>query len=355
MKIFLDKLSVGVGQRKFKVRVHDDALTGAEPGFEAVRVLTNKNTDLTGAATNTLHEYSDATLCDVDSVRHVYRSAANEDNDFKMPITQHQDFVQFHDYDFALTKEVSGTLSLELDKFKLFDRFQDFPNVLISYDSSKFGDINITAGMSEAEIYAELEKVFGTANDEGHDHATIDPSFINKEFKILHPNIAVAANADSLPFSYVLESNHAENQVVGSNGYVNVNPFRTKNHLKNDYNMFVDSSDQLVAWRRYTGIGRTGDEIWISYRVDHANSTTNEALTEQYETVEFLEGIAKYKGSSTGHKSNIYSIRIHNSGLNQEGEIYTELRNVFEKSLFTMMTKIAPMHTQLWKIEYIDE
>lgn len=350
MKIFLDKLSVGPGQRKFKVQIQNEELSATALGFEEVSVLTNKNIDTTGESTNNLHNYNNNTLYDVDSVNHFYYTGANEDNSFRMPITRHRDMVQFDDFDFALTNEASGTLELALDQFAFFDRYSDIPNSVISYDPSiiQSDPIDIQPESTEEEIFEELSKIFGTVNEAGD-----DKNFVGNEYTKINPSISIARTQESLPYSYILESDLTSGQIKGDGGFVNVNPFKTKNHLKNDYNVYIDG-DEFVAWRRYRAIGRNGDNLWLSYNVDQSNSSTNEYLTRNFQTIEHLEGISKFKGESTGHKSNIYSIRVHNSGLNLEGEIYEQLRNIFEKSLFNLMTKIAPAYTQLWKIEYID-
>lgn len=354
MKIFLDKISIGPGQRKFKLKVQKEDLTTGAVGFDEVSVMTNRNLEDLGVDSSELYQYNNNTLYDIDSVNTSYFSGDNEDSSFRLPLIRQKDFVQFNEFDFTLTNEPSGTLALPLDKFALFDRYQDIPNSVIKYNDARFGDVNITSGMSDDEIYAELEKVFGDANELGSDHPTIDPAFIGEEYVKINSGISIARQETTLPYSYVMESDLTEAQNIGDNGFVSVNPFKTKNHLKNDYNVYIDA-DEFVAWRRYNRIGRISDNLWLSYKVDQSDNSTNEYLTRDFETVEHIEGVSKYKGESDGHKSSIYSIRIHNSGLNQTGEIYTELRNIFEKSLFNLMTKIAPVHTQLWKIEYVDQ
>ncbi len=342
MKIFLEKLSIGTGQSKMKVKLVTDDLTALEPDFTDVSIVT------TEAAKNTTD--SDNALYDVDSIKHGYRSGINEDNSFKLPIMRQQDISQFNDYDFSLSQEVSGTISVAFDKMKFFDRYDPLNNTLISYDGTKFGDVNIIPGMSEAEIFEQLENIFGSAVSDG-----ADKTFIGKEFVELHPNITISQNAETLPFSYIMETDLTKMQNVAPYGQVDINLFKTKNHLKNDYNVFVDSSDRLIAWRRYKAIDSNFENIWMSYTVDFGDSTTNEYLTRNYETVEHIDGFVKYKSEDSLHKSNIYSIRIYNSGLNAEGQLYEEIRNIFEKAIFNLMTKITPAHCQLWKIEYIDE
>jgi hypothetical protein len=345
MKLFVEKMVIGDGLNRFKAHAVNDAMTTIEPDYTDVKVFTTRNPEGSDSPRDTNN-----TLYDVDSVEMSYFSAPNEDNSFRVPPIRHQDIMQFNEYGFAVTEEVSGQLSLPLDKFKFTDRYTDMNNVLISYDGTNFGDVNITDGMSESEIVNELMKVFGSANPTG-----ADADFIDKMITELHPSISVSAEAGSLPFSYVLETDLTRMQNVEPYGSLEINLFKTKNHLKNDSNVYIDDSDRLVAWRRYKSIGTNYENIWMSYCVDFADATTNEHLTAGYETVEHVSGFSKYKSEDSLHKSNIYSIRIHNSGLSAEGAIYEEIRNIFEKAVFNLMTKIAPAHCQLWKIEYIDE
>lgn len=342
MKIFLEKISIGTGQSKMKVKLVNNDLTSTEPDFTDVAIVTTNNSEDTTNTNNSLY--------DVDSVKHGYYSGINEDQSFKLPIIRHQDISQFNDYDFSLSKEVSGTISVDFDNTKFFNRYDPLNNTAISYDGTNFSNVNITPGMTEEEIRLELENVFGSANSTG-----ADLTFVGKEFSELHPNIVIAQNAGTLPFSYVMETDLTKMQNVAPYGHVDINLFKTKNHLKNDYNIYVDSSDRLIAWRRYKSIDSNFENIWMSYTVDFGDSSTNEYLTRNYETVEHIDGFVKYKSEDSLHKSNIYSIRIYNSGLNAEGQLFEEIRNIFEKAVFNMMTKITPAHCQLWKIEYIDE
>jgi len=346
MKLFIEKIVIGDGLKKFKAHAVNEALTGVESDYDDVIVFAVRNPtgDTTSRDTNN-------TLYDVDSIQMNYFSGVGEDNSFQVPPIRHKDIAQFNDFDFSLSTETSGRLSLDLDKFTFTDRYDDFNNVLISYDGTDFGSVAITPGMSEAEILEELMKVFGPATPAGGEGT----DFIGKTFSELHPLISISAEAGSLPFSYVLETDLTRMQNVEPYGSLEINLFKTKNHLKNDYNVYIDDQDRLIAFRRYKAIGHNYENIWLSYTVDQADQSVNEYRTRNYETVEHIDGLAKYKDDSSLHKSSVYSIRIFNSGLNAEGEIYTEIRNIFEKAVFNLMTKIAPAHCQLWKIEYIDE
>lgn len=345
MKLFLEKIVIGNGLNRFKAHAVNEALTGLDANFNDVVIFAARNPRGSESLRSTNN-----TLYDVDSIRMEYFTGLNESNDFKTPPIRHQDIMQYSGYGFTLSQEVSGQLALPLDQFKFTNRYTDFNNVLISYDGTNFGSVSITDGMSESQILEELMKVFGSANATG-----TDADFINKTITELHPTISIAQESESLPFSYILETDITRMQNVEPYGTIEINLFKTKNHLKNDGNIFIDDQDRVVAWRRYRSIGTNFENIWLSYNVDFGSSATNEYLTRGYETVEHVNGFVKFKSEDNLHKSNIYSIRIKNSGLSTDGTIYEEIRNIFEKAVFNLMTKIAPAHCQLWKIEYIDE
>ena len=80
---------------------------------------------------------------------------------------------------------------------------------------------------------------------------------------------------------------------------------------------------------------------------------------QEFELVERIGGLYKYRPIE-GHKSNIYSIRIFNSGLNEDmnntpeqKEVQNKLKEIINETVRTVVKKIAPSSTQLWKIEWI--
>lgn len=143
------------------------------------------------------------------------------------------------------------------------------------------------------------------------------------------------------------------------------NPFILKNMYDYDWQTRIDQPRELlVGIRDYAKIGKTQDTIWLSYKYH----TLSASIITDYELVERVKGLYKFRPIE-GHKSNVYSIRINNSGLNETiadmsnpdtgalsgyttSGIVIELKEIIKKSVHEAVKKIAPSHTQLWKIEY---
>ena len=133
------------------------------------------------------------------------------------------------------------------------------------------------------------------------------------------------------------------------------NPFKLKNMYNYNWNTeYFRPRLELTGARDYLKVGNTQETLWLSYRYYREDLTR----VQEFELVERVGGLYKYRGFE-GHKSNIYSIRINNSGLNEDLnnsseqlEIQTNLREIIEDTVRNVVKKIAPASTQLWKIEW---
>jgi len=73
-----------------------------------------------------------------------------------------------------------------------------------------------------------------------------------------------------------------------------------------------------------------------------------------YEHIERIAGI-KRNVPSNSHKSNIFSVRIKDSGLNEsitDETIRAQTQDGLDKVIKEVIERIAPAHTQLWKIDW---
>lgn len=124
--------------------------------------------------------------------------------------------------------------------------------------------------------------------------------------------------------------------------------------------------------RTYDRIGTGTGLIWISYETKQ-NYANSEAITDfpitdervvnmetssvrsggawEYQYIERIKGVMR---SSVGtHKSNVYSIEIKNSNLNEaieDLEIRALIHRIVERAIREFAVKAAPIHTQLWKV-----
>ena len=134
------------------------------------------------------------------------------------------------------------------------------------------------------------------------------------------------------------------------------NPFKLKNMYNYNWNCEYDINRKMMTGiRDYLKVGRTQEHLWLSYK--YYRETTSKV--QEFDLVERVGGLYKYK-QVEGHKSNIYSLRIFNSGLNedlnnddQQKEVQQNLRDIIEETVQNVVKKIAPASTQLWKIDWI--
>jgi hypothetical protein len=137
----------------------------------------------------------------------------------------------------------------------------------------------------------------------------------------------------------------------------------------------VDSTDVFLSnTRDYERMGINENTIWVSYRVGQNYSSTLSGVVVSNDTYPaanapmskttktsgdaydyaYIERLAgANRTSTTAHKSNIYSIEITNSNLNTNiTDLSTRnyLQSIVERAILNFQEKVAPVHTQLWKI-----
>jgi hypothetical protein len=126
--------------------------------------------------------------------------------------------------------------------------------------------------------------------------------------------------------------------------------------------------------REYERMDLNENNIWVSYRVgtnylgtltgvtypldDSAEETAYMSKTTattgtafDYPYIERIRGV--YRLTTNAHKSNIYSIEILNSNLNENITDLTTrsyIQSIVERAILQFQEKVAPVHTQLWKI-----
>ena len=188
--------------------------------------------------------------------------------------------------------------------------------------------------------------------------------------------------SQGIPANYVLEMNLDHDYASPFKfDKILVNPMKLKNIYDNSFQTEMDSENSVLkGFRSYTGIGTMQDSIWLSYKYSRDIVEDEEYwnFTRNFQFVERIKGLYKM-ASLAKHKSNIFSIRIKDSGLNGDisqgqlgkvlsvyeslqpapigliGNVTTEdaktkLRSLVETEVKTMLEKIAPTETQLWQI-----
>ncbi len=163
-------------------------------------------------------------------------------------------------------------------------------------------------------------------------------------------------------------------------GELYVDMFNMHNEYDYKYDTDADVTDiastydlvNLRNTRDYERLGVNENTLWVSYRIgqNYQGSAPYGSLVESGEntvemskTVETSGGafdytyIEKMKGTNrirqSAHKSNIYSIEITNSNLNENITDLDErsyIQSIVERAILQFQDKVAPIHTQLWKI-----
>jgi hypothetical protein len=128
----------------------------------------------------------------------------------------------------------------------------------------------------------------------------------------------------------------------------------------------------LLDTRKYEKIGVDKFDAWVSYKtqnnfVAQLDVTAQEFITpldalspnsdsfSQYEQIERIKGFNRLRGVQSQHKSNIYSVRIKNTNLNEaieDEQLREDVHTAIENAIREVIPKIAPANTQLWKIEW---
>lgn len=165
-----------------------------------------------------------------------------------------------------------------------------------------------------------------------------------------------------------------------ANGKMVGNSFKMKNPFNMDYNIQSSVSGntsvlsgELRNVRRYTNM-RDSNKIWLSYtdnenytgsrsvisnkksnrleKIPLTQTTATTNIISAYQQIETIKGL-KYLNGGKEKKSNIYSIRLLDTGLNEnifDEDLRKKLQSGIEVSIRELCEKYTPVHTKLWKI-----
>jgi len=98
----------------------------------------------------------------------------------------------------------------------------------------------------------------------------------------------------------------------------------------------------------------------ITYGKIISDSVVSESIISNFEFIDRIKQINRFRNVGL-HKSNIFSISIKDSGLNESIQnTYDEatklqLQSGINNLIRGMIKNIVPAHTQLWKIEWKGE
>lgn len=258
------------------------------------------------------------------SVSHPYISN-NPVNIDSTPIqTDFIDIEQFGNYVFSLS-DMTNTENISYEIHNISDNNID-ENVIVRYLSGA--------------LYADTVK-FSGYNDK-----------INGIYNVFNSG-SFSGYVSGIPHNHLLETSLNELFIKGTIPCANIlfsNGFALKNFYDYNYNT-QSENESLIGLRDYQKIGYNNNNMWLSYNYETRDSSS----IEGYQNVEKIKGFYKLRAVE-GHKSNIYSIKIKNSGLNSNldtvQDIQSSLQNLVSKTLYEVMKKISPTYTQLWKVTF---
>jgi len=138
-----------------------------------------------------------------------------------------------------------------------------------------------------------------------------------------------------------------------------------KNFYDWNYQLSYDKTYDLVnGWRSYTkcGIAQYSGIVWMVYNYIKDSSLTDTsaktvAIDQYMSQMDMVEVISSMINLGEGQqKSNIYSVRISNSGLSDISDttVRDNLMNQIKVGVRKAVKKLMPAHTQLWKIQFVD-
>jgi hypothetical protein len=196
------------------------------------------------------------------------------------------------------------------------------------------------------------------------EHSTISDYFIPK------------TNLKNLKYNYIIEvpqTNIVNNDY--SAGDILGDIFICKNEFDYSYSMDMPDSDTLSVSRKYLGLGTCGDRIYLKFidNVDYSTSEVDDNSAEiinkqmydssktrnyPFQKVESLDSINRFK-SATAHKSNMYSLKIKNTGiesLNDDSNpklkaLYNKIKMDMDNSIRDIAKKVCPVNTELFNIQ----
>jgi hypothetical protein len=170
-------------------------------------------------------------------------------------------------------------------------------------------------------------------------------------------------------------------------GNMYIDEFSMQNFLDYKYDVsatftdFTTPNDRVrIPTRYYKRLGSNYNLTWISYKNSkiYANSDTVTSVLSSSNTIIPMEEIAQLSGGAydyeyletmgggdgggvlrfvleAEHKSNIYSIDLINTNLNEALNLPTRtiIQKIVERAIRDFAHKAAPAHTQLWKITWV--
>lgn len=198
---------------------------------------------------------------------------------------------------------------------------------------------------------------------------------------------SVARCLNGIRYNYLLELPESTIDNKYDEGFIQCDMATTKNHHNYLYDMHISSDNyDLDDCREYCSIGQCGNLVYLTYRDNVQYRNGNKTITyydnqqseynqlsqdvvehqltrEQpensytYQHIEIVHSFNRFDGSSAnnGHKSSLFSITLHDTGLNNSTipeTVKQKLRQNITNNIRKIAEKICPANTQLFNVYF---
>ena len=284
------------------------------------------------------------------------------------------DFCQFKNDAFAITtptERMPYILNSSLEKQLEQNIFSD------SVDGHTFQ-------LSDYEIHTALYKPLSdlVKLDENGNPIGNCLSSLNSAIDAFTP----AKKVYGVQYNYIVDidqngdaSQSFDNPTIYRNGDVYGHFIFGKNMYNSMYTMDMPDVSSLQNCRSYIGIQEAGDSLVLKYtnnvdyriidkgngiyraEIDDKDGSTGSDSISSYQKIEYFRPV-KWPSTTTKHKSNLFSIKIKNTGLDDESwmnaneqqrHLIENIRHDIKNSMKVLVESIVPANTQLFDTYFI--
>lgn len=270
---------------------------------------------------------------------------------------------QFKSYAYGLTPEYSTNPCMK------YIQLNDYTDFDTTYHNKLSSDCTHTF------LYPHVEEIDATCSSYNsiiEKYGDLSNSIISSIFCPTRDMLGICHN-------YIVELPEYGKYNNYIDGYIFGDAIMAKNHLNYQYSMNVDANYNLSACREYCSINTCGNQLYLTYR-DNVNyqktseerkiyyqNDTNQLSINQlnmskhqtqysYQHVEVINSYNKFDNAkNTGHKSSMFSLKLHDTGLNESTipeNIKKNLRQNIVNNVRMIVENLIPANTQLFNIYF---
>lgn len=305
------------------------------------------------------------------AMKHSSLSVSTDNIDIYVPPIS-DDFikvVQFENYAYGLTKMMQSdpvTLSVLLQNETGFD--VNYHYVLSNGTQLTFTHPKPNEIDSECQTYKQL----------------LDNSY-DMSSQVLANIFQIKRDLSGLYRNYVVEIPEDKKYNNYLRGYINCDQIVAKNHLDYTYTLSTTEDFDVLSCRDYCNIDVCGGQLYMTYRdnvnykktdsqydgtvsyndnkqadydptvIKHDLTKIQQKDTYTYQHIEVINSWNRWDGGGAGHKSSLFSLVLHDTGLNEamiSENVKTKLRQNIMNNIRSIIDNFTPANTQLFNIYF---